>query len=354
MLNETQTLDAGQPGSGSALSDIGFDEHAAAGSQAAAGPAGESERDRLAKTPGVTLVQIDPVWNDLLEEFAKLGEIKTVARNSHAIHKKWGCYDNIKAFGKTGLVLNGDVDLRLFFGAWNTAFVVEAQTPQGMSLSLQTFDAQGDPVQKVFVDDEQGQACLRSWAERFAALETLPAGEPSAATETASNDDADVDVEELRRRWKALKDVHQFRGMLDDLGLDRLQAMRLVGPDHARSVALESLSDTLHGAADVAVPIMVFVTNRGAVQIHSGPVQDVSSGDGWLHVRDERFHLHVRESGIADCWVVTKPTRDGDVTSLEVYDADGNLILQMFGVRTEGQQERADWRALAAGLAPRV
>ncbi|MNJ72479.1 Hemin transport protein HemS [compost metagenome] len=42
-----------------------------------------------------------------------------------------------------------------------------------------------------------------------------------------------------------------------------------------------------------------------------------------------------------------KPSVDGIVTSYEGFDADGELVIQLFGVRKPGVPERADWRELA-------
>ncbi len=42
-----------------------------------------------------------------------------------------------------------------------------------------------------------------------------------------------------------------------------------------------------------------------------------------------------------------KPSVDGIITSLEAYDHNGELIMQMFGARKPGQPERAQWTALA-------
>jgi putative hemin transport protein len=53
---------------------------------------------------------------------------------------------------------------------------------------------------------------------------------------------------------------------------------------------------------------------------------------------------------IDSAWVVWKPTEDGSVTSLELFDADGELIASLFGKRKPGQQEDEAWRALVAGL----
>jgi putative hemin transport protein len=48
--------------------------------------------------------------------------------------------------------------------------------------------------------------------------------------------------------------------------------------------------------------------------------------------------------------VVRKPTVDGHVTSLEAYDAKGEMIIQFFGPRKEGIAERPEWREILEGL----
>ena len=57
--------------------------------------------------------------------------------------------------------------------------------------------------------------------------------------------------------------------------------------------------------------------------------------------------------GIHAAWIIRKPTRDGIVTSLEIYDADGAQIAWMFGKRKPGELEREDWRRLVASLKTR-
>ncbi|MBA4267107.1 MAG: hemin-degrading factor, partial [Comamonadaceae bacterium] len=74
------------------------------------------------------------------------------------------------------------------------------------------------------------------------------------------------------------------------------------------------------------------------------------AGKTWLNVLDPGFNLHLREDRIADVWVVEKPTVDGVVTSLEAFDADGELMAMFFGARKPGQVEQAAWRHLLAHL----
>ncbi len=53
----------------------------------------------------------------------------------------------------------------------------------------------------------------------------------------------------------------------------------------------------------------------------------------------------------AESWITRKPTKDGIVTSLELFAADGTQIAQLYGQRTEGQPEQTQWREQVAALA---
>ena len=104
-------------------------------------------------------------------------------------------------------------------------------------------------------------------------------------------------------------------------------------------------------AAADALPVMVFVGNPGCLQIHSGPVHRVEAVGPWLNVLDPRFNLHLRNDLVAGAWVVRKPSVNGEIHSLELYDAAGEIACQIFGLRHAGGTERPDWRALVTGLA---
>jgi putative hemin transport protein len=82
-------------------------------------------------------------------------------------------------------------------------------------------------------------------------------------------------------------------------------------------------------------------------------VHKVFESNGWFNVMDEDFNLHLREAGVATSWVVRKPTTDGLVTALELYDAAGELVAQFFGERKPGKPELPAWRELAETLAAR-
>jgi putative hemin transport protein len=69
-------------------------------------------------------------------------------------------------------------------------------------------------------------------------------------------------------------------------------------------------------------------------------------------VLDPGFNLHLREDRIASAWVVKKPTVDGTVTSLELFDAAGETIAMLFGKRKPGLPEMPEWQATVERLFP--
>lgn len=95
-------------------------------------------------------------------------------------------------------------------------------------------------------------------------------------------------------------------------------------------------------------------THKHCIQIHSGPVSNLRWMDTWFNVLDPLFNLHLKTTGVTELWRVRKPSVDGIVTSYEGFDADGERVILLFGVRKPGVPEREDWRALPESASPLV
>ncbi|AKJ27197.1 hemin transporter [Caldimonas brevitalea] len=307
---------------------------------------GVSEAELVAAGCGVEAVALALPPQPLVQALGTLGRVMALTRNDGCVHERHGRYEDIRAEGHMGLVLGPDIDLRLFFDHWASAYAVVEQG----RYSLQFFDHSGTAVHKVYrteATDAQAWATLvaRHASAHPPPLQLQPPVAPDAATE------AD-DPAALRADWLALQDTHEFFPMLKRFKLTRLAALRAVGPDLAQPVPTDTAERVLQAAATSALRIMCFVANRGVVQIHSGPVQRLLRTGPWFNVLDPDFNLHLNTEAIAARWVVNKPTRDGWVTSLEVYDRAGSLMLQCFGERKPGHRELPAWRDLMAGLCP--
>ncbi|MCY1245812.1 Hemin transport protein HemS [compost metagenome] len=60
--------------------------------------------------------------------------------------------------------------------------------------------------------------------------------------------------------------------------------------------------------------------------------------------------MHLDMSKIAQTWIVRKPTEDGEVTAIEVFNEMGEIIVQFFGKRKPGIPELKEWKELVAAL----
>jgi putative hemin transport protein len=291
-------------------------------------------------------------WGELIEALPELGRVMVLTRNDQCAHEKKGRFGKISIFGdRMGLVLNRDIDLRLFLGHWHFGFAVSEEAHGDVRRSLQFFDRDGTAVHKVhLLEDSDGDAYQRI-VTRFLSPDQTGAVETEALSEPdPDRPDAEIDAALLRDRWQALQDVHDFRDMLDTLGAGRVQALRLVGEDFAWRVDNKSFRRAVSGAAARGTPIMVFVGSPGVVQIHTGQVKTLRDMGPWFNILDPDFNLHLREDLIVSSWVVRKPTREGIVTSLEIYDDKDRQIAWLFGERGEGKAERQDWRTLVESL----
>jgi putative hemin transport protein len=88
------------------------------------------------------------------------------------------------------------------------------------------------------------------------------------------------------------------------------------------------------------------VSNPGCIQIHTGPVKKLVQMGPWYNVLDPAFNLHLNETGVGQVWLTRKPTADGVVTALELFDNNGQNVALVFGERKPGKPELAGWRAI--------
>lgn len=280
---------------------------------------------------------------EILGALEAVGETKCICRNDYAVHEQTGSFTNQHLTGHAGLVLNPRaLDLRLFLHQWASAFHISEATARGERQSIQFFDHQGDALLKVYATENTDVSAWGDMLTRFIFAENPPltlkvADRPAHAKQPEA---ARVDAE-----WRAMTDVHQFFSLLKRHNLSRQQAFRLVGDDLACRVANTALAQLLETVRQDGNDIMIFVGNRGCVQIFTGAVEKLVPMKGWLNIFNPTFTLHLLEGSIAETWVTRKPTADGHVTSLELFAADGTQIAQLFGQRTEGEPEQSRWRS---------
>ncbi|HMP74393.1 MAG TPA: ChuX/HutX family heme-like substrate-binding protein [Kiritimatiellia bacterium] len=310
---------------------------------------GVSEGALIASHCGSEAIRLKPDWSTFLGALPTLGPVMALTRNEAMVHEKEGSFANVGFFGSMVQVVNHDIDLRIFLRHWRHLFAFSQAKDGGILHSFQVFDGEGRAVHKVFLRESSDLSVYRGIVESLADSDQTPGfmadeSEPSAPVVSTASQDA------LRTRWRKLRDTHDFFPMIRELGLTRREANAMVGEDFALLLPPGSFERLLRSASETGVPIMIFVGNPGCIQIHTGRVHRIERFGEWVNVLDPGFNLHARNDLIAEAWLVRKPTSDGVVTSVELFDAAGGELGLVFGERKPGRPELESWRALLADL----
>jgi putative hemin transport protein len=313
-----------------------------------------SEAELLATGCGENVTRLEPEFTRILQNFQNLGRVMALTRNDEIVHERKGEYKNveiIKGHRKMGLAVNEDIDLRIFFDKWHFAFAAINETHSGMQRSFQFFDRAGTAIHKVFLTEQSNVAEYEKLVEKYKSRHQDPTLEVEPKAEKAvEKSDAEIDIAGFRKAWAELKDTHDFFPMLRKFDVGREQALRLADKEMVWEVEASSFKFVLEEASQRKLPIMIFVGNHGIIQIHTGEIERVLEARGWFNVLDERFNLHINQDKIRRVYVVKKPTDDGIVTSLELFNETGENVALFFGKRKPGIPESEDWRELIQDL----
>lgn len=291
-------------------------------------------------------------WKDLLIDLKEMGYVMALTRNAHCVHERKGIYENIefyKGAHNMGVAVNPDIDLRFFMNEWHYGMAVTMMGRANKPLySFQFFNKKGEAVHKVYSTPKSNVEAYPKLVEKYKAADQSPIMDVDHTPYEKKEEtpDSEIDVAGFQESWKGLKDTHHFFGMLRKYKLSRTQAFRLAPEGFTKKIDNEAVVRTLEGAAETKTPIMCFLHSKGCVQIHSGPVKNLKFFGDWYNVLDPAFNLHLKLNEVKESWIVKKPTDDGIVTSLELFDGEGNLIVYFFGARKPGIPELDSWRAI--------
>lgn len=309
---------------------------------------GVTEAELVATGVGETTTRLAGDFREMLKAVPTLGYVMALTRNDALVHERKGIYQKVSFNKHVGLVLGPDIDLRLFLSSWQFCFAVSEKDRH----SLQFFDTHGEAVHKIYLTDQSDKATYDSLVESYRAQDQWPELVIAPAPELISDQpDEAIDLSAFQRDWLAMKDTHGFFGLLRQHGVGRQQGLRLAPKGHARLLSMDIVKSIFATAAEREVPIMVFVANPGCIQIHSGPVKKLVQMGPWYNVLDPEFNLHLNETLVDQVWLTKKPTTDGIVTGIELFDKNGQNLALVFGERKPGRPELESWREIIREVA---
>ncbi|WP_057936790.1 hemin-degrading factor [Algoriphagus resistens] len=319
----------------------------------AAAKLGASEAQLLATGIGANVIRLTDNFTEQLEEFPKLGRVMSLTRSEGCVLEHKGPFQKIEMHQagphKIATVI-GPIEQRVFFAGWKFGFAVVTETPRGTMKSLQYFDKAGEAIMKVYLQEKSNPEAYEELVRNNTApdqsmeleLETFPAPEYVSKEE--------LDFEGFSKDWETMKDTHDFFGMLRKYKLNRQDAVKWIDDKWAYEVDRLSARKIVETAAETKLPIMIFAGNKGNIQIHQGKVQTIRQMGDWLNVLDPDFYMHLNENVVDKAYVVHKNTEDGLVSAVELFDKEGEMVAQFFGLRKPGLPQKPEWKALVDSL----
>ena len=317
---------------------------------------GISEAEFLAAWLGNTAIRIDPNPAQVIPLLMQVGEVMALTRNDIVVHEKIGIYERFKQRESTAMVLGPDIDMRIFPDQWAFGFAVEKTDADGATKrSLQFFDVFGTAVHKVHA---RPATDLMAWAlmvERLRLPEGIavpPVSKLPATMPPRGMDDLNLLRKSLVDDWASMQDTHEFQFILVGNKINRAEAAMVIGPDYSGTMPQTLPAQLIKAASTHQVPLLIFARNRGCLQVHNGPLNRIVPMGPWINVMDERFHMHLRTDCEHPVYLLRKPTRHGDVLSIEIIDPAGKDVLLITAVRTmEGGDDTA-FRELLRSIIP--
>jgi len=296
---------------------------------------------------------------EFISDLERLKETKSITRNQFAVSVQEGSYTNqylngykeINISSDAGLVLNPRaLDIRIFYRSWNAFFYVHEDKAGKTIKSFQVYDKYGTSVHKVFLIDRTNVDYFEMMIDKYKDNDQHPY--LFQKKEITTNDDSKA-IEfnsEIDKAWREMKEVHDFYILMRRFKLTRQQLFNSVSDDLAYKVDNDSIQKILSLAKSNNEELTIFIANTGCVQIFTGLIGKIFIKGEWLNVFNEKNKIHIDYENIYESWVVKKPGEFGFVHSLEVFSESGEQIIQIYGQRNEGEDERESWRRLVKKL----
>jgi putative hemin transport protein len=311
----------------------------------AAAQLGVSEMALLTLDLGPQVVRLRPEWPALLEALSHQGSLMGLSRNEWAVIENTGPYPKPTFEGPVAVFHEAApaLDLRCYLHNWAYAFAVQTQKGPRKLYSLQFFTAWGESIHKAYLTSEGAEATWQALTEAFChpeqslPLEHIAPAPPSPAHQPPMHPSAFLEA------WGRMVDPHDFFSLLRQHRLSRLAAVRAAEGQYSWSLSPAQWEYFLHWVQTTQTPVMFFVGNAGIHQIYTGPVTSVTYERGWHNFHGPNLTLHLNPAGLGHLYLVKKPTKEGEIYSLEVFSPQGEEVLWVFGARKPGTSVPPAW-----------
>lgn len=299
-----------------------------------------SEAELVALGLGTSATRLRPDFKNLLKQLPTLGSVMALTRSDTAVHELTGYFSELHLHGDTALFLRPGLDTRYFLAHWHYGFAVN----ENERLSLQFFDQFGQAAHKIYLNEQSKQTAYAQLVTEFRASEQHPF--PIALKHIPAAPTAPLEPEVLRQAWSQIQDVHEGNRIMKHYNNQRQAVYQALGAEYVQPLEPSCIENLLTQLSSQQQPLMLFAMNEAAVQSYSGTIEKLLRTGPWLNILDANFNLHLRTQDIGEVWRVRKPSANGWVTSLDVFDWHGQEILVFTDQRERGVRESSRWTEL--------
>lgn len=297
----------------------------------AASSLGVSEAELVATGCGDNAIRLRPDWPALIDAVGALGPVMALTRNDVAVHEKTSLYERLRLCGDLLLVSGHNVELCLLTGRWHSGYAVTEQSRIGPRQSLQFFDAEGEAVHKIYLTEQSDAERFRRMVDAFAAENQVPTVEPLNIARPADIDWATT--ERLPDLWQRLAPFCTGKPL-----------------PAASFISGQQFRELMQQLARMAMPLQILVPSPGALQLHTGPVQNLRITEPWFNVLDQGFNLHLNEKGVAETAIVQLGHGRHTLRGLQLRDRLGYTAATVFGAYDPIDGESLLWQEFIDAL----
>lgn len=300
-------------------------------------------------------VRLQGEFAPLLKRLAALGNLTEVTSNSSALLEKDNVSGVLYVQNEIEFAPTEAMHLRIVYSHWEHGYALEEYDAGTNTYrhSLQFFDRHGSMMHKIVLHDSSDIASFKQLVSQHAATEQfMPAQLILPQDGHADSEIKNIDVNALRAEWAHTHNHKDFLRHQEIFDRQRLRKLRLAGKAFAYQVANDSARVILQRMTEFGTAVMAQVGNAGIVQTYYGKIKNIRIKDSRMKIMNSGFRMLLREDHIDSVWVAKKPTTDGIITSLELFNRQGMHIASFLSKKDNGQPEPHEWRESIMRLSP--
>nr|WP_126972698.1 heme ABC transporter ATP-binding protein [Gynurincola endophyticus] len=279
----------------------------------------------------------------LLRNLPALKSVTTQTYSEHVMVERTGIYQNYSSNEQIVKFDDEDIDLNVSHQLWQTVFAYN--DIYNNEKSLQFFNAEGELLYKATLTDESDIDVYDAIVRQFRS----PRQEPFDIHKSKVQSYKEIPDESVNQQlfcdsWHAMKNADELSVILRKFGIRRSQAIRLAPDNCAAKMSLYNFKKVMTHCMNNEIPVKLQAGNRSCIHTQVGVIKNLIDTGSCYQVADAKCKLFVQEDAIGSVWHIIQPTITGPMHLLELYDHDGELMLQVTGKHEVGKEHVEEWK----------